>query len=300
MDAVPAILAAFSRHPLVGLGEIHQNQQEHDLIIALLRAPGFVATVDDLVVECGNARYQDLVDRYTAGEPVAPAELRPAWRDITVPTPACGAPVYERLFATVRTVNLAQKSGRRLRILLGEPPIDWSQVRGPADHQRFFVQRVTYPARLIENEVLAKGRRALIIYGAWHLVRKAETLDPTLAATIEARHPGSLFLVWPHQPDAIGGKTSRLEPRLRSWPAPSLALVKGTWLGETVLTVPAIRVDGRRQRTVRLRFGRFDELVDAYLYLRPVRSLTQSEPKDLDAAYLRELQRREILSRPAP
>ena len=36
-----------------------------------------------------------------------------------------------------RAVNATLPQARRLRVLLGDPPIDWSQVRGCADHFRW-------------------------------------------------------------------------------------------------------------------------------------------------------------------
>lgn len=46
----------------------------------LLTDPRLPAALDDIVVEFGNARYQDTVDRFIAGGPVADADLRMVWR----------------------------------------------------------------------------------------------------------------------------------------------------------------------------------------------------------------------------
>src|SRR5512132_2225875 len=68
--AVPAIVQAFSDHPLVAIGEAHRNQQVHDLIVRLLVDRAFLPEGGDVVVEWGNSRYQTLIDRYVAGEPI--------------------------------------------------------------------------------------------------------------------------------------------------------------------------------------------------------------------------------------
>src|SRR5256885_2096939 len=68
---VPALVEAFEDHRLVAIGEAHRNQQVHDFIVTLLRDRRFLPGGGDIVVEFGNARYQDVVDRYTAGEPTA-------------------------------------------------------------------------------------------------------------------------------------------------------------------------------------------------------------------------------------
>src|SRR3712207_8541108 len=53
----------------------------HDFVWSVLRHPSFPEKVDALVVEFGNARYQDVIDRYVAGEDVPRAELVRVWRD---------------------------------------------------------------------------------------------------------------------------------------------------------------------------------------------------------------------------
>jgi hypothetical protein len=85
------------------------------------------------VVECGNARYQDVVDRYIAGEPVARDQLKRVWAETTIASGMWLAPMYEAVLADVRAVNLTRPPGLRVRVLLGDPPINWSVVRGPAD-----------------------------------------------------------------------------------------------------------------------------------------------------------------------
>ena len=94
--AVEAILGEFSRHPLVAIGEAHRNQQVHDFIVTLVSDPRFSQVVDDVVVEFGTARHQDIIDRYVAGESVPIQELRLVWRD-TVNLLVWDAPVYERV-----------------------------------------------------------------------------------------------------------------------------------------------------------------------------------------------------------
>src|SRR5690242_17492775 len=81
-DPVTTILDAFSRHDLVALGEgAHRNEQGHAFRLALIRDPRFAATVNDIVVECGNARYQDLMDRFVSGEEIPRTELRQVWQN---------------------------------------------------------------------------------------------------------------------------------------------------------------------------------------------------------------------------
>jgi hypothetical protein len=42
-------------------------------------------------------------------------------------------PIYEQFVGAVREVNLPLATQRRLRVLLGDPPIDWNDVRTADD-----------------------------------------------------------------------------------------------------------------------------------------------------------------------
>ena len=64
LDAYGAVLGAMDDHPLVALGEFHLSQQYHDFLQALLERPELPDKIDDIVVEFGNALYQDVADRY--------------------------------------------------------------------------------------------------------------------------------------------------------------------------------------------------------------------------------------------
>ena len=56
--AVSAILAAFDRYEVVGMPVAHGGKDVDDFILSLIRNPAFSAKVNDVVVECGNSRYQ--------------------------------------------------------------------------------------------------------------------------------------------------------------------------------------------------------------------------------------------------
>ena len=83
-EPVRAILAAFESHDIVALDEgRHGNEQGHELRLKLIRHSILARRVNDIVVEFGSARYQELMDRYIRCEDVAAGELRRAWQDTT-------------------------------------------------------------------------------------------------------------------------------------------------------------------------------------------------------------------------
>jgi hypothetical protein len=61
------VLDAFKQHRVVALGEAHELQEFHDAVLLLLTDQRIQDTVDAIVVEFGNALYQEVIDRFMAG-----------------------------------------------------------------------------------------------------------------------------------------------------------------------------------------------------------------------------------------
>jgi len=220
---VEALINAFDRYPLVALGEVHWSQTEHEFVYSLIKHPDFANKVNDIVVEFGNALYQPIMDRYIAGETVARTELRQVWRNTTQVAMMLDAPIYERFFATVRAVNQTLPKQKQLRVLLGDPPIDWNAIKSSADFRPAMFQRDAHCVSVIEKEALSKGRKALLFNGGQHLIRQRPMM-PNITIEVEKRHPGMVFVVMPHL--GFGERNEELEKRLESWPKPGVALVK--------------------------------------------------------------------------
>lgn len=236
LDAVDAVVEATSQYPLVALGEFHQMQEWHDFMAALLRRREFTENVDDIVVEFGNALYQDVADRFVVElETVAFTELSQIWRNAG--SVLWDAPVYAQFFRNVRAVNEKLPRERRLRILLGNPEVDYGAIRSAADTRELKKgdRGDAFYADVVEREVIAKDRRAVLIYGADHLRRGVHANtgpdDPNAATLLEREYPGQLFIVYPlpYEYDAELGR--EIEDVLASWPGSSLAYVDDTWLG---------------------------------------------------------------------
>ncbi len=226
-NAVEGILGAFSSHSIVALDEgMHNNIPAHQFRLALIRDSRFADTINDIVVEFGNALYQDRMDRFIAGGEVPDAELREVWQNTTQANAVWDVPIYEDFFRAVRDLNVTLPASRRVRILLGDPPVDWSTVRAGNDVGRWTVQRDAHAVMVIEREVIAKNRSALVIYGGGHLFRAGRRLVALLEAAIHRR---VFTIVTPIMPSA---NVSLLKARtdLARWPIPSLALIRGTTL----------------------------------------------------------------------
>lgn len=228
VDPIAAILEAFRSHPIVALAEgSHNNEQGHAFRLALIRDPRFAATVDDIVVEAGNALHQDVMDRFVRGDDVPYDVLRRVWQDTTQPDALWDSPIYEEFYRAVRTLNTTHPKERQLRILLGDPPVDWNTIRNREDWMRYLLLQNEYPTDLIRREVLAKGRRALIIFGGNHLTRRNPLGGRTIVSRFESDTPGAVFSIW----TALQANLETMQSDVPSWPKPSLVLLRGTELG---------------------------------------------------------------------
>jgi hypothetical protein len=227
LEPIGAILEAFTTHQVVTF------PGSHALLMSLIHDSRFPEVVTDIVVECGSARYQDLMDRFVRGDDIADAALRQVWQQTTNPGTTCDTPNVEQLFRAVRALNASLPPERRLRVLLGDPPIDWEHVRRKEDHRKWIVQRDSYPADLIRREVIVRQRRALVVYGNLHFLRK-EILTNYDMSDWQAQTIVSLLETSGHKvfvlfADSDG--TESVQPDTASWPPMSVTLVKGTVLG---------------------------------------------------------------------
>ena len=135
-------------------------------------------------------------------------------------------PIYEDFFRAVRAANASLPVDHKLRVLLGDPAIDWDAVHSRDDLMKWLDMRDRHAAEVIQREVLAKGRRALIVYGNGHLPR----IDPSaLVGLLEHTTTTRVFTIWTNtdtdlKPFQVGVDT---------WSAPSLSVIAGTTLGAT-------------------------------------------------------------------
>ena len=226
--AAQYITAAFDMHPLVAFSEPgHGASGTKEFLASLIRYPGFAGTVNDIVIECGNARYQAIADRYFAGKAVGRDELRQIWENTTVVSGIWQLPMYEEILADIRTFNMTLPEERRIRVLLGDPPIDWNVVRGPADED-MNDWRDAHFAWIVEEQVIKKGRKALLWIGGAHTSRRVVMPD-SLIHLLDRRFPNRTLVVHSVDRDQV---SPSVKARLGRWPSPFVSHVRDTWLGQ--------------------------------------------------------------------
>jgi hypothetical protein len=291
VDAAAAVIEAIGDYPLVALGEYHLMQEWHDFMATLLRRPEFAENVDDIVVEFGNGLYQEIADRFLLElEPLELAELSQIWRNTSGGRVLWDAPVYEQFFRNVRAVNEGLPREQRIRVLLGDPDVDFRKVRSAADTAEIEkgFDRDGYYAGVVEREVIAKGRTALLIAGADHLRREVHSNAgpqyPNVATLLDRAHPGDLFIVYPLPFEYDLDIGQEVERAAADWPRPSFTYLDGTWLGAQPTSHRALASGST-----------FEEQVDAVIWFGPKDALTASRPDPAlyrSGEYAEELRRR--------
>jgi hypothetical protein len=286
--AIRAILAAFNDYEVVGMSEAHRNKDEDDFILTLIRTPAFMTKVNDIAVECGNSLYQPILDRYIAGEDVPVAEVEKVWRNTT--QPMCNTSgFFQEFFPLVRAINRELPADRRLRVLAGDPPIDWDKIRSQKDIRESdgAYERNLNIASVMKKEVLSKHRKALMLFGINHLMHESADGGPqdrNAVQIYEKEYPNRTFVIRNLDGMEDVDSPSVLSSPFANWQIPSLVLLKGTWLGALPLahftSEPAIKVDNNCTASIFYPNGpdkHTEKFVDALLYLGPP-SLAMREP----------------------
>jgi hypothetical protein len=314
VEPIARMVAAFQTHRVVTISDPHGNVQVQAFILSLIRDRRFREVVDDIVLETTSARYQDVIDRFVRGEDVPRAVLRHAWEDHTVAN-SFGRQAAE-LIDAVRAANGEPGVSRKLRVVAGDPPIDWENIGSEADHAHWISLRDSYPADIIRRQVIERGRRALVIYGQGHLQRRqvASNYDmtpweaQTVVSLIERDAGIRVFNIWTWLDREVELN------ELASWPIPALAAVSGTVLGQRDFGAYARGLLGGNRFAVKdgqivpitrdqWKSLRMEEQFDAVLYLgSPANMTVVGVSPDLcrDAPFVSERLRRLALVGPPP
>jgi len=282
--ATTAVIGAFASHDIVMLAEWHADKQEHEWLRQLVSTPAFADRVDDIVMEIGNSLYQNSVDRYVSGEDVPFEKVEKAWRN-TVASVGAPSPVYGLLYKTVREVNLSRRGKHQIRIVCGDPYIDWDKVRTLDDVGPYLGNRDKWYAQVVKTEVLAKKHHALLIAGGAHFLR----WNGPGYIEGELRAAGANPYVVAFGTNAVGTYDD-LDKRFDSWPVPAIVSLARNWVGD--LPAMSVLFGGTVARSP-LKLG---QVADALLYVGQRDSLkhTFTTRSELEGtAYGKEIARRQ-------
>lgn len=235
-------------------------------------------------MEIGNSLYQKSVDRYVSGENVPFTQVEKAWRN-TVGSVGAPSPVYGLLYKTVREVNLTRRGKHQIRIVCGDPYIDWEKVRTLDDVGPYLGNRDKWYAQVVKTEVLAKKHHPLLIAGGAHFLR----WNGPGYIEGELRAAGANPYVVAFGTNAVGAYDD-LDKRFDACPIPAIVSLARNWVGD----LPAMPVlFGGTVAPSPLKLG---QVADALLYVGQRDSLkhtftTRSELQG--TAYGKEIARRQ-------
>lgn len=263
-DATQAMIQAITSHQIVMFGETHGNKQEYEWLNRLVKTPAFADRVDDIVVEFGNSLYQKTVDRYIAGEDIPQAQVESAWRNM-IGAVGPVSPVYGLFYRAVRESNLERHDGHKIRLLLGDPYGDWSQIHNAADLGPYLGHRDQWYADVVKEEVLAHHHHALLIMGAGHFVRRNGPGVVEQAIRTAGVRP---YLVV-FGTNAVGGYDD-LDHRFDAWPLPVIVSLTGNWVG--ALPANPVLTGGEAAPNSQT----MEDVADAMLYVGSRDTLTQA------------------------
>jgi hypothetical protein len=210
------------------------------------------------------------------GDDVAEDAVRAAWENSTQTQIVLLSRHSTGLAGDVRKLNARLPKQRRLRVLLGDPPIDWNLIHSRDDYQKVLALRDSFPADLIRREVLAKHRRALVVYGDLHFQRKqifsnydmSSPIAQTIVSLLESGStPIKVFNVY----TATSADLTPLQPDVALWRLPGFAMLRGTVLGRADFT--KFYLTPRAAPPMRM-----EDQFDGLMYFGPRSSITFGQP----------------------
>ena len=280
-DAIQGIVTAFEHHRVVMIGEVHGLERAGEFYGRLIRDRTFQETVEDIVVEFASRNNQPLLDRYIAGEDLRIDEVRHIWRD-TTKVASWDSPIYPQWLARIREVNQGLPPRRRLRVLAGDTAVDWQSIHTHADWEALGDNNVSF-ADVIVNEVLRRGRRALVVLGTNQVTKSPDRNgDEDTTTRVESRYPGSTYVVLLDNHGLLEPPVEELV-RLHRVPqsSPILCELAGTALGN----LPDDHATPLSNKA------------DASLYLGPPETLTRvfPPPGSFEPSYIKEVDRRAMI-----
>ena len=282
-DKTPAqfITEKFSAYNIICLDEgPHSTIQTHRLIRELFNDKVFNSTVDYIIIEFANQKHQKTLDRFIIGKKVTLKDLRLLWRSTTqAHSTNFEKSVYLKLLKTIRAANKKLPKNNKIRVIAGDPPINWNNINSQNDYFPAITQRDVLPSELAIKYGIESSKKVLLIYGGEHLKMQSSGKDSTywtIPYYINKKYPGSVY--------TIGALISGNYPDLKfNVPVNSIIELSSDPAGDLI-----VKNGGNNSNKNKLK-----EDFDAVYYAGPSESWQlDDEPKSLDADYWDELNRR--------
>lgn len=180
------VAAAFDTHQFVFMGSTHGWRKQHDFQLCLLSRPAFQRRATDVMVEWANPVYQNLVDRYLLRLEAIPLDsLAPVWINTDAPDLWGRLTLMPAFYEAVRAINERLEPARRIRVIGGNEPIDWSKIQTQEDVARYPYKSNWAAHVIMDHYAHEPSHKLFVIYGEGHVNRQG-------TLTAEARQKVSL------------------------------------------------------------------------------------------------------------
>jgi hypothetical protein len=309
VDPIDYIRRSLQAYPIVCLAEGgHQAKEPHQFFRRVLGDKTILKTVDVVIVEFAATRHQAVLDAYIQGEDVPFSELSMVWRDTgQSPHAPWDSPLYHELLKTIREGNLTLSPDERVRVVAGDPPIDWEKIKTREEYSKSRIPRDPFVASLAMEQALHMGKRVLIIFGGAHLPRvplgPEDDLRNSLTCRILKEHPGTVRVISFLDPENLG-----VDDRIDELVQDKIYVTADHWTGaiNAELAFPEIyslvtdaKTGHQSWQQIPLYSGYLvRDLFDALLYIGPSSDWSHvpgSFDQERDEEYLKELNRRSLL-----
>jgi hypothetical protein len=308
-DPIDYIRHSLQAYPIVCLGEGgHQAKEPHQFLRRILSDESILKTVDVVIVEFAATRHQSVLDAYIRGEDVPFSELSKVWRDTgQSPHAPWDSPLYHELLKTIREGNLTLSPDERVRVVAGDPPIDWERIKTKEEYSKSRIPRDPFVASLAMEQAFHLGKRVLIIFGGAHLPRvpvgPEDDLRNSLTCRVLKEHPDAVKVISFLNPENLG-----IYDRIDELVQNKIYVTTDHWAGaiNAELVFPEIyslvtdaKTGHQSWQNIPLYSGYLvRDLFDALLYIGPSSDWSQvpgSYDQERDEKYLKELNRRSLV-----
>jgi hypothetical protein len=307
-DPIDYIRRALEEFPIVCLTEGgHQARAPHEFLRRVVGNETILAAVDVVIVEFASAQHQPVLDAYIQGENVPFAKLSRVWRDTgQSPRAPWDSPLYHQLLEVIRNGNRDLPPAARVRVIAGDPPIDWEQIKTRQDFEASRIHRDPYVAKVAMEQAFQLGKKVLIIFGGAHLPKvPLAPEDPrnSLTYRILSQHGDAVCAIGFLNPENLG-----LEDRIDEFAQGTVYSTDRHWVGEInaelffpeiySLVVDANTGEQSWQKVPLYSGYLVRDLFDALVYIGPSSAwgvVPASFDPQRDEAYLAELNRRSLI-----
>ncbi len=278
-NAEEYILQMFNNHNIIGLGEgEHHLLNSHQFFKKILDNKKIQETINIVIVEFANAGHQDILDKYIFGEEVSIEELQKIWRESTQCINQFGeATIYFELLQKIRDVNFTLASNKKIRVLGGDPPIDWTLISSLEDYLKINIKRELFAADLVIEYGVKHSKKVLMIYAEYHLTKISDKSRKdflskindksikdlrTITNDVNTKYPDTMQVIAVLNPGEL-----QLSEKTKNWPLYSIVDLKEEEIGNLPAVNYFTQIFDKNGRVVLFDGHKIKELFNAFLYI---------------------------------